>query len=255
MLLAYTAFFSFPFLIFLFFVFSYSLRFSLFISFFSDWNLPDFLLFIVFLGFSVKLPIYGLHFWLPMAHVEAPTFGSIILAGVLLKLGGVGLLRLSLFFSFELILCTFLSYSIFFLSFVTLVCCYQSDFKRLVAFSSVSHIIAIPLLFFANTSFSLKSLSLVLFFHGLSSPLMFMLVGICYSVFSSRQLVALRGLVLFSPLVTLFSLLSFFFTLSAPPFPSFVREVFFFVGSLGLTPFLILSLVVFAFFSLLYNLN
>ena len=255
MLLRYTAFFSFPFLMFLFFCFSYFFSFNFFLTFFYSWDISSLLLFLIFLAFSVKLPMYGLHFWLPIAHVEAPTFGSIILAGVLLKLGGVGLLRFSHIFHFKSLRVYLISYLVIFLWIVSVICCYQADFKRLVAFSSVSHIIAVPLLLLADTSISFKRLVLIMFFHGLSSPLIFMLVGIFYALFSSRQLAVLRGLLLLSPLLCFIVVLTFFFTLSAPPFPSFVREVFFFLSSFRLTFFLTFSFIIFAFFSLVYNLN
>jgi len=82
----------------------------------------------IFLCFSVKLPIYGLHFWLPMAHVEAPTYGSVILARILLKLGGVGLIRLEELINIPLIKNFIISYFIVFILFSRVVCCYQSDF-------------------------------------------------------------------------------------------------------------------------------
>lgn len=156
---------------------------------------------VIFLTFAVKLPIYGLHFWLPIAHVEAPTFGSIILAGILLKLGGVGLIRCLDLIDLSVMREYLISYFIVFLCYVTLVCLFQSDFKRLVAYSSVSHIIALPILLFSNNIMSIKSIVMLMLFHGLRSPILFMLVGVIYSMFSSRQLIIIRGLLLTSPLL------------------------------------------------------
>ena len=209
----------------------------------------------LFLCFSVKLPIYGLHFWLPMAHVEAPTFGSVILARVLLKLGGVGLMRLSDLidiFSFKVSL---LGYFMVFIVFSRLVCCYQSDIKRLIAYSSVAHMIVIPFLVFSNNILANQALLLVMFLHGIRSTLLFITVGILYSVFSSRQLVLMRGLILITPLFRILIIFIFLFTLSAPPFPSYVAEVFFIYSSYILTSDMLYVVFLFAFFGLVYNLN
>lgn len=229
----------------------------------GTWYLPLFLdtkfsiLFsiFIFLCFSVKLPIYGLHFWLPIAHVEAPTFGSVILASILLKLGGVGLIRFSSFMNILSIKNSIIAYFIIFIIFSTLICCYQSDIKRLIAYSSVAHIIVIPFMIFANNSLAIQSIILVIFLHGLRSTLLFMSVGILYSIFSSRQLVLIRGLLVVSPLFRIFLILIFLFTLSAPPFPSYVAEVFFLYSSYILTPDFIYVVLLFAFLGLLYNLN
>jgi NADH-quinone oxidoreductase subunit M len=223
----------------------------------SSFSLSDLSLFslIVFLTFAVKLPIYGLHFWLPMAHVEAPTFGSIILAGVLLKLGGVGLIRTSFLYDISFVSQSLLSYFMVFTIFVTLVCCFQADFKRLVAFSSVSHMITIPFMVLASTYVSIKGLVIVILFHGLSSPIIFMLVGLIYSLFQTRQLILIRGILLIRPLLSFILISAFFFTLSAPPFPSFIGEVLFMLSSFYLSPSLIPVFLIFAFFSLVYNLN
>ena len=209
----------------------------------------------VFLCFSVKLPIYGLHFWLPMAHVEAPTFGSVILARVLLKLGGVGLMRLSdLIRTFALKTVT-LSYFMVFIIFSSLVCCYQSDIKRLIAYSSVAHMIVIPFLVMSNNILANQALILVMFLHGLSSTLLFITVGTLYTMFSSRQLVLMRGLILTSPLFRMLIIFTFLFTLSAPPFPSYVAEVFFIYSSYMLSPDMLYVILLFAFLGLVYNLN
>lgn len=256
MLLIYTSIFTFPFIAVIFIFYSLNGSFSLrlpFISLLSPIGLLASL--VVFCTFAVKLPMYGLHFWLPIAHVEAPTFGSIILAGVLLKLGGVGLIRTVSLLDLVSLSNIALSYFIVFMVYVTVVCLFQSDFKRLVAYSSVSHMIAIPLLLLSNNLISVKSIIILMLFHGLSSPILFILVGVVYSIFSTRQLILIRGLLLTSPLIRIILILAFFFTLSAPPFPSFVSEVYFLLASLYLSSYLVYFFFLFTFLSLAYNLN
>jgi NADH-quinone oxidoreductase subunit M len=177
------------------------------------------------------------------------------LAGILLKLGGVALLRLSSILDFYSLKFYLLSYFLFFLVFSTFICCYQSDFKRLVAYSSVAHMITIPIMLFAYNLYSFKSILLILFFHGLSSPLLFIMVGLIYGLIGSRQLILIRGLMLISPLFSLVSILAFFFTISAPPFPSFVAEVSFIASSCNLSSFVYLFFGLFIFMALVYNLH
>nr|YP_001739868.1 NADH dehydrogenase subunit 4 [Brachionus plicatilis]BAG12881.1 NADH dehydrogenase subunit 4 [Brachionus plicatilis] len=256
MLLIYTSIFTFPFILVMFTTYSIYGTF-LFSNNFTCCSAPMGALasFIVFCTFAVKLPVYGLHFWLPMAHVEAPTFGSMILAGVLLKLGGVGLIRCINYVDMVFMKSSMLSYLLVFMLYVTVVCTFQSDFKRLVAYSSVSHMMAIPLLYLANTAISMKSILMLMLFHGLSSPILFMLVGVVYSLYSTRQLIMIRGLVLLSPLTSLLMVLAFFFTMSAPPFPSFVSEVYFLVSCFSLSNVVIVVFILFTFLSMIYNLN
>lgn len=256
MLLIYTSIFTFPFIMVIFSYFQLNGTFLITPPALLNSNPIELLSSVViFLTFAVKLPVYGLHFWLPMAHVEAPTFGSIILAGVLLKLGGVGLLRCSLLIDISSLKEFLIAYCIVFMVYVTIVCLFQSDFKRLVAYSSVSHMMAIPILLLSNNLISYKSLIMLILFHGLSSPLLFMLVGITYSIFSSRQLIVIRGIILTSPLLSFYMIIGFFFSLSAPPFPSFVSEVFFLISSLQASSYFIYVFCIFTFLSLLYNLN
>ena len=254
-LLIYTGLFSLPLIGGLFYLYSTYFTFFFGLSYSSSFSLSPLLRIFIFFSFCVKLPIYGLHFWLPIAHVEAPTFGSIILAGILLKLGGMGLIRFFCFLDYLVVKNYFLAYFLIFLVFRTIICCMQSDFKRLIAYSSVSHIIAVPLVILSGSSLGLKASVLLMVFHGLSSPLLFALVGILYGLFSSRQLVLIRGLLLLSPLLSVLCIISFFFSLSAPPYVSFFSEVLLFICRLAITPFSLPPLLLFAFFSMVYGLN
>ena len=122
-----------------------------------------------------------------------------------------------------------LGYFVLFLVYVPLVCAFQSDFKRLVAYSSVSHMMVVPIMCILFSPLSLKGVLLVLLFHGLRSPLLFSLVGYTYSLFGTRQLVFIRGLIVLSPLLSFLYVMAFFFSLCVPPFPSFISEVLFFI--------------------------
>ena len=255
-LLIYTIIFSFPLMRVLLVLYLSFYRFNVgLVSLASSLSFPPLLSLLVFLSFAVKLPIYGLHFWLPIAHVEAPTFGSIILAGVLLKLGGVGLIRFQNFILFSNLKDIWTSYFLIFLLIATITCFYQIDFKRLVAYSSVSHIITIPLLFLSPSLLSIKRILLVIFYHGLCSPILFIFVGILYNFYSTRQLYLIQGLLLISPLLSLLVVFTFFYNLSAPPFPSFLREAFFILSVFSLSSYSVLFLGCYVFLGLVYNLN
>nr|YP_009746610.1 NADH dehydrogenase subunit 4 [Jenufa minuta]QII41635.1 NADH dehydrogenase subunit 4 [Jenufa minuta] len=180
-----------------------------------------------FFAFAVKIPIVPLHLWLPEAHVEASTAGSVILAGVLLKLGGYGFLRLCLPFLPEA--CSYYSPFIFLLSLLAII--YTSlttlrmvDLKKIIAYSSVAHMSFVMLTLF---SFNELSYSAALFFmisHGIISPALFLCVGILYDRYHTKYLKYLGGVAYTMPL---FSIWFFIFTAASiglPLFPSFIAE-------------------------------
>lgn len=116
-----------------------------------------------------------------------------------------------------------------------LMCCVQSDFKRLVAYSSVVHISFICLLFCTITTLSYKTALMLMVFHGLRSPVLFCFVGAVYQLFISRQLILTRGLLTISPVCSFISLLIFLSNVPVPPSPGFLSEVLLFTATFTLS--------------------
>jgi len=152
----------------------------------------------------VKLPVFGFHIWLPKAHVEASVSGSILLAGVLLKLGGYGLYRF--FFLFKNL--RFLSFFItlfFFLGlygglFSAIFCYRQIDLKMIIAYSSVVHISRILIGLFSFSYAGVLGRILMMFSHGFISPILFFLITEMYVVIKSRSLFIIKGLLFLNSL-------------------------------------------------------
>ncbi len=172
-----------------------------------------------FIAFSVKVPIIPFHLWLPEAHVEAPTSGSVFLAGILLKLGTYGFIRFSLplfplaslfFRPFVFTLC------VLGVLFSSLIAFRQSDIKRVIAYASIAHISLTVAGIFSFTFVGLQGSLYQIVSHGIISGALFFCVGILYSRFSTRFIKYFSGLVQVIPLFTFFFL---FFTLSNIGFP------------------------------------
>lgn len=208
---------------------------------------------VVFFAFSVKMPLYGLHYWLPMAHVEAPTSGSMILAGILLKLGGVGLLRFSLSGMFASFSRLFFSYLLFAVVLASVVTCFQVDFKRLVAYSSVVHMTVILLSLVSFTRISFKAFLMVMVFHGIVSPFMFMLVGVVYKLFSSRLIPFIHGSLSLSYSLSFMLVFVFLINVPTPPFSSFLSEVALFLGLINFGFFSYAVVGLYVFLSVVFN--
>jgi len=195
----------------------------------------EFWLFAAFLfAFAIKVPMFPLHTWLPDAHVEAPTAGSVILAGVLLKMGTYGLLRfcLPLFPTAALSAAPLLSVlALVGIIYGALVAMVQPDLKKLVAYSSVSHMGLVVLGIFTFTLQGMQGSTLQMLNHGLSTGALFLLVGMVYDRRHTRMISEFGGLAHGSPvLATLF----LFVTLSSiglPGLNGFVGEILILVGA------------------------
>ena len=253
-ILLYTIFFRFPLIgVLLYIYFGLS---TLNLTFLISSPLPLLFSCVIFISFAVKLPVYGLHYWLPLAHVEAPTFGSILLAGILLKLGGCAIYRfLYLIPSQYSSLLRVLTWVILTGAIISsLVCCIQSDIKRLIAYSSVVHITSVGLVLLLSITISYKRALIIMIMHGVSSPLLFYTVGELYDKLGTRSILLIRGLYLFSPVLFWSIVISFFLGVPVPPSFGFIGEVILFTSLIYLDSLFIVVSFIYIFIAVVFNL-
>jgi F420H2 dehydrogenase subunit M len=181
----------------------------------------------LFFGFGVKFPIVPFHTWLPDAHVEAPTGGSVLLAGLLLKLGGYGLIR----WAVELLPngmshVTWLLYLVAFASIIwgSVVSLSQRDLKRLVAYSSINHMGIVLLAIAVYSSVGLMAAVLLMFAHGIVSGLLFMVSGSVHHTFGTRDIATLNGITPRTPMLATMIMIGSLASLGLPALVSFPAE-------------------------------
>ncbi len=188
----------------------------------------------LFASFAVKVPMWPLHTWLPDAHVEAPTAGSVILAGVLLKLGGYGFLRFSLPMLPEA--SNFYGPFIFTLSVVaiiytSLVALMQKDVKKLIAYASVAHMGFVTIGLFTLTKQGIEGAMMIMLSHGLISGALFLCVGVVYDRVHSRLISSYGGLVHSMPVYALLFMIFTLASIGLPGTSGFVGELLVLVGA------------------------
>ena len=180
-----------------------------------------------FLGFAIKVPMFPFHTWLPDAHVEAPTAGSVILAGVLLKMGTYGFVRFSLpLFPHAALQAVpwVVTLSIIGIVYAALVTLVQQDMKKLIAYSSVSHMGFIMLGMFCLNPLGLEGSVLQMINHGLSTGALFLLVGIVYERRHTREIAQYGGLAHVMPVYATFTLVLFLASMGLPLLNGFIGE-------------------------------
>nr|YP_011011088.1 NADH dehydrogenase subunit 4 [Epilepia dentata]WPW49425.1 NADH dehydrogenase subunit 4 [Epilepia dentata] len=254
-LLFYTLFASLPLLMGIFYIFNEMNTMMIYFMKFMNFDLY-FLYLVMIMAFLVKMPMYFVHLWLPKAHVEAPVSGSMILAGIMLKLGGYGLLRIFIMMekiSLKMNL-IWLVISLVGGFYISLKCFCQVDIKSLIAYSSVAHMSIVISGIMTMNYWGYLGSYILMIGHGLCSSGMFCLANINYERLHSRSLFINKGMMNFMPSMSLWWFLLLSSNMAAPPSLNLMGEISLINSLVGWSWLTMISLMLISFFSAGYSL-
>nr|AQD17645.1 NADH dehydrogenase subunit 4 [Callosobruchus chinensis]AST14948.1 NADH dehydrogenase subunit 4 [Callosobruchus chinensis]ATL15418.1 NADH dehydrogenase subunit 4 [Callosobruchus chinensis] len=252
-LLFYTLLVSLPMMISIFYCYNFLCTMMLM---FLDYQFNLFMYFCMNMVFFVKMPMFFIHLWLPKAHVEAPISGSMILAGVMLKLGGYGLFRLLSMFILSGLMINYIFIIISLVGgfFVSLICIYQSDMKSLVAYSSVAHMGLVLAGIMTMSIWGVWGALVMMLAHGLCSSGLFCLVNMVYERAHSRSLYMNKGLINIMPSLSFWWFMLCSSNMAAPPSLNLLGEIILLSSLVFYSKLLMILLVFLSFFSAVYSL-
>ncbi len=200
----------------------------------------------LFIGFAIKIPMFPFHTWLPDAHVEAPTAISVILAGVLLKMGTYGILRISypIFPEITQQLAYYIAlFGVINIIYGALVALAQKDFKKLIAYSSISHMGYVLLGMASMSTTGITGAIFQMFNHGTITAMLFLIVGVIYDRAHTREINAFGGLANKMPIYTGFVTVAFFAAIGLPSLSGFISEALVFIGAFGVQEIRVLTMI------------
>jgi len=212
---------------------------------------------LLMLGFFIKLPVYFFHGWLPKAHVEAPLSGSIILAGVLLKLGGYGVIRILSVFGRTLWVTNIVVVRVSIVGgfICRILCLVQRDVKALIAYSSIGHMGISLGGMLSSLKRGVEGGIWIIFSHGLCSPCLFCLAAVTYSACNSRSVIISKGFLVIFPFLRIFWFIFRSLNMGCPPSVNFLREVILVARIIRMSKFFIFFLGMLRFVGGVYCIN